>query len=34
MNDAINALKAHQIDGLVVDLPTACYMTNVQIPIA
>jgi polar amino acid transport system substrate-binding protein len=32
MNDAINALKAHQIDGIVVDLPTAFYMTAVQIP--
>ncbi|HEX5557078.1 MAG TPA: ABC transporter substrate-binding protein [Gaiellales bacterium] len=32
LNDAINALKAHQIDGIVVDLPTAFYMTAVQIP--
>jgi hypothetical protein len=32
MNDAINALKAHQIDGIVADLPTAFYMTAVQIP--
>jgi polar amino acid transport system substrate-binding protein len=31
LNDAINALKAHQIDGIVVDLPTAFYMTAVQI---
>jgi polar amino acid transport system substrate-binding protein len=32
LNDAINALKAHQIDAIVVDLPTAFYMTAVQIP--
>ena len=32
LNDAINALKAHQIDGIVADLPTAFYMTAVQIP--
>jgi polar amino acid transport system substrate-binding protein len=32
LNDAVNALKAHQIDGIVVDLPTAFYMTSVQIP--
>jgi polar amino acid transport system substrate-binding protein len=32
LNDSINALKAHQIDGIVVDLPTAFYMTAVQIP--
>jgi polar amino acid transport system substrate-binding protein len=32
LNDAINALKAHQIDGIVADLPTAFYMTTVQIP--
>jgi polar amino acid transport system substrate-binding protein len=32
LNDAINALKDHQIDGIVVDLPTAFYMTAVQIP--
>ena len=31
-NDAIHALENHQIDGLVVDLPTAFYMTAVQIP--
>ena len=31
-NDAIHALKAGQIDGLVVDLPTAFFMTAVQIP--
>jgi polar amino acid transport system substrate-binding protein len=32
LNDAINGLKDHQIDGIVVDLPTAFYMTSVQIP--
>jgi polar amino acid transport system substrate-binding protein len=32
LNDAINGLKDHQIDGIVVDLPTAFYMTAVQIP--
>jgi polar amino acid transport system substrate-binding protein len=32
LNDSINALKAKQIDGIVVDLPTAFYMTSVQIP--
>ena len=32
LNDAINGLKAHQIDAIVVDLPTAFYMTAVQIP--
>jgi len=31
-NDAIHALENGQIDGLVVDLPTAFYMTAVQIP--
>jgi polar amino acid transport system substrate-binding protein len=31
-NDAIHALQAGQIDGIVVDLPTAFYMTAVQIP--
>jgi polar amino acid transport system substrate-binding protein len=31
-NDAIHALENKQIDGLVVDLPTAFYMTAVQIP--
>jgi polar amino acid transport system substrate-binding protein len=29
---AIQALKNHQIDGLVVDLPTAFYVTAVQVP--
>jgi polar amino acid transport system substrate-binding protein len=31
-DDAIAALKAKQIDGLVVDLPTAFYVTAVQVP--
>jgi polar amino acid transport system substrate-binding protein len=30
-NDAISALKAKQIDGIVVDFPTALYMANVQL---
>ncbi len=30
-NDAISALKARQIDGLVVDFPTAYYIANVQL---
>jgi polar amino acid transport system substrate-binding protein len=29
---AVQALKNHQIDGLVVDLPTAFYVTAVQVP--
>jgi polar amino acid transport system substrate-binding protein len=32
LNAAANALKNGQIDGLVVDLPTAFFMTAVQIP--
>ena len=32
LNDSIAALKARQIDGVVVDLPTAFYMTAVQVP--
>jgi polar amino acid transport system substrate-binding protein len=31
LNDAIHALQAKQIDGIVIDLPTAFYMTAVQI---
>jgi polar amino acid transport system substrate-binding protein len=31
-NDVNSALKARQIDGIVVDLPTAFYITAVQIP--
>lgn len=30
-NDAISALKAKQIDGIVVDFPTSLYVANVQI---
>jgi polar amino acid transport system substrate-binding protein len=30
-NDAISALKAKQIDGIVVDLPTAFFITAVQV---
>jgi polar amino acid transport system substrate-binding protein len=30
-DDAISALKAKQVDGIVVDLPTAFYMTAAQI---
>ena len=32
LNDGVNALKAKQIDGLVVDLPTAFYITAAQVP--
>ena len=32
LNDAIHALQAKQIDAIVIDLPTAFYMTAVQIP--
>ena len=31
-DDAVAALKAKQIDGLVVDLPTAFYVTSAQVP--
>jgi len=31
-NDAVAALKANQIDGIVVDLPTAFYITSAQAP--
>jgi polar amino acid transport system substrate-binding protein len=31
-NDAINALKNDQIDGLVVDFPSTGYITGVQVP--
>jgi polar amino acid transport system substrate-binding protein len=30
-NDAVSALEAKQIDGIVVDFPTSLYMANVQI---
>ena len=32
LNDAISGVKANQIDGVVVDLPTAFYITAVQLP--
>lgn len=32
LNDAITALKNEQVDGVVVDLPTAFFITAVQIP--
>ena len=32
LNDSIQALKAGQVDGIVVDLPTAFYITAVQVP--
>jgi polar amino acid transport system substrate-binding protein len=32
LNDGISALKAKQIDGLVVDLPTAFFIIAVQVP--
>lgn len=32
LNDAISALKAKQVDGIVVDLPTAFFVTAVQVP--
>jgi polar amino acid transport system substrate-binding protein len=31
-NDAISAIKAKQIDGIVVDYPTSLYMSAVQVP--
>ena len=31
-NDAVNALKNRQIDGLVVDYPTSLFVTAVQVP--
>jgi polar amino acid transport system substrate-binding protein len=31
LNDSISALKAHQVDGIVVDLPTAFYIVAAQI---
>ncbi len=31
LNDGVSALKAGQIDGLVVDLPTAFFITAVQV---
>ena len=32
LNDAVSALKNGQVDGIVVDLPTAFFITAVQIP--
>jgi polar amino acid transport system substrate-binding protein len=32
LNDAINAMKNKQIDGIVVDFPSTGYITNVQVP--
>jgi len=31
-NDVVTALKQHQIDAIVVDLPTALYITAAQVP--
>jgi polar amino acid transport system substrate-binding protein len=31
-NDVVSAIKAHQVDGIVVDFPTALYMAGVQVP--
>ncbi|MGH3034714.1 MAG: transporter substrate-binding domain-containing protein [Gaiellaceae bacterium] len=32
LNDAINAMKNRQIDGIVVDFPSTGFITNVQVP--
>jgi len=32
LNDAVNALKNRQVDGIVVDLPTSFFITAVQVP--
>jgi polar amino acid transport system substrate-binding protein len=32
LNDAINAMKNKQIDGIVVDFPSTGFITNVQVP--
>jgi polar amino acid transport system substrate-binding protein len=32
LNDAINALKNRQVDGIVVDFPSTGFITNVQVP--
>src|SRR3954447_8776321 len=32
LNDSLSALKARQVDGVVVDLPTAFYITAAQLP--
>jgi polar amino acid transport system substrate-binding protein len=33
-NDVVTALKQHQVDAVVVDLPTAFYLTSAQVPSA
>jgi polar amino acid transport system substrate-binding protein len=33
-NDLVTALKQHQVDAVVVDLPTAFYLTSAQVPSA
>ncbi len=33
-NDVVTALKEHQVDAIVVDLPTALYLTSAQVPSA
>lgn len=33
-NDVVTALKQHQVDAVVVDLPTAFYLTSAQVPTA
>ncbi len=33
-NDVVNALKVHQVDAIVTDLPTAFYITSAQVPTA
>ena len=33
-NDVVTALKEHQVDAIVVDLPTALYLTAAQVPSA
>ena len=33
-NDVVTALKEHQVDAVVVDLPTAFYLTSAQVPTA
>jgi polar amino acid transport system substrate-binding protein len=32
LNDAVNALKNRQVDGIVVDFPSTGFITNVQVP--
>ncbi|HEY6398283.1 MAG TPA: ABC transporter substrate-binding protein [Solirubrobacteraceae bacterium] len=33
-NDVVNALKVHQVEAIVTDLPTAFYITSAQVPTA